>query len=74
LSSCWGQSHQHIARRTEVLHRHILVAQTADDLAHLVDVGRLFIGHLNDGAACEFHRQVQPFVKKEKHCRQKSDE
>jgi hypothetical protein len=63
------QADLHVARGAEVLHLHVRIAELADGLAHLADVGGLRIADLHHGAARELHRQVQPAVEQEEHRR-----
>ena len=53
------QADQHVARAAEVLHLRVADLHGLDRGAHLADVGRLRIGHLDHRAAGELDRQVQ---------------
>ncbi len=52
------QAHQHIARGAKVLHRYFFIAKAGQGAAHLLQVGRLLVGHFDHRAAGELDRQV----------------
>ena len=59
------QADQHVAARTEVLHRDFAITRLGHCTAHLLEVGRLRVIHLNQRAAGELDRQVEPVPEEE---------
>jgi hypothetical protein len=68
------QPDQHVACAAEVLHLGVADVHALDRGAHLADVGRLGVSHLDHGAAGELDRQVQPARQQEEHRRQEGEQ
>jgi hypothetical protein len=74
VSPLQRQADHHVARGAEVLHLRVAVAHLGHGVAHLAQVGRLGVGHLDHRAAGELHRQVQPARDQEEHRQREGDE